>query len=143
MHLLASVQVTGLQGRTLREAWSRGPEAYHGITVSGFPNLFLMLGPNTGTGHTSTLLYIEPEVAHAIACMQAVRAGGHRWIDVRPEVLREHNQRLQARLEGSVWSHCRSWYRMDSGRIVALFPGFTREYVRAVRRPDFGAYAFG
>ena len=143
VHLLASVQVTGLQGRTLREAWSRGPEAYHGITVSGFPNLFLMLGPNTGTGHTSTLLYIEPEVAHAIACMQAVRAGGHRWIDVRPEVLREHNQRLQARLEGSVWSHCRSWYRMDSGRIVALFPGFTREYVRAVRRPDFGAYAFG
>ena len=143
-HLMASVQVTGLHGRTLRDAWPEGPEAYHGITVSGFPNLFLMLGPNTATGHTSTLLYIEPEVAHAIACMQAVREGGHRWIDVRAEVQRAHNERLQARLAGSVWSQCRSWYRTDgTGRIVALFPGFTREYVRAVRKPDLADYAFG
>ena len=142
-HLMASVLVTGTKGRTLRDAWPEGPEAFHGITVSGFPNLFLMLGPNTATGHTSTLLYIEPEVAHAIACMRAVLAGGHRWIDVRPEVLRAHNDRMQTRLAGSVWAHCRSWYRMDNGRIVALFPGFTREYVQAVRKPDLGDYAFG
>ena len=143
VQLLSSLQVSGLEGRTLRDAWQHGPEAFHGITVAGFPNLFLMLGPNTGTGHTSTLLYIEPEADHAIACMQAVRAGGHRWIDVRAEVFREHNRRLQGRLEGSVWSHCRSWYRMDTGRIVALFPGFTREYVQATRQPDFADYRFG
>ena len=76
--------------------------------------------------------------------MQAVREGGHRWIDVRAEVQRAHNERLQARLVGSVWSQCRSWYRTDgTGRIVALFPGFTREYVRAVRKPDLADYAFG
>jgi len=144
VELLSSVAVTGVAGRTLREAWQHGPEAYHGITVAGFPNLFLMLGPNTGTGHTSTLLYIEPEVDHAIACMKAVRERGHRWIDVRGDVFRQHNHRLQSRLEGSVWSHCRSWYRMDGGRIVALFPGYTREYVQAVRQPDFAAdYRFG
>jgi len=66
-----------------------------------------------------------------------------RWIDVRPEVLRAHNERVQARLAGSVWTHCRSWYRMDSGKIVALWPGFTREYTAALRRPDFADYSFG
>ncbi|MBP6903155.1 MAG: alpha/beta hydrolase fold domain-containing protein [Burkholderiaceae bacterium] len=133
VQLLSSVTVRGLGGRTLREAWAQGPEAYHGISVAGFPNLFLMLGPNTATGHTSTLLYIEPEVQHALAAMRAVRRGGHRWAEVRVEVFEAHNRALQQRLGGSVWSQCRSWYRNDAGRVTALFPGFTREYVRAVR----------
>jgi cation diffusion facilitator CzcD-associated flavoprotein CzcO/acetyl esterase/lipase len=135
VRLLSSVEVTGLGGRTLREAWAQGPEAYHGVTVSDFPNMFLMLGPNTGTGHTSTLLFIEPEVQHAIACMQRVKKEGKRWIEVRADVMATHNQQLQQRLAGSVWTHCRSWYRMEGGRVVALFPGFTAEYVRAVRQP--------
>ena len=143
VHLLSSITITGLGGRTLREAWANGPEAFHGITVAGFPNLFLSLGPNTATGHTSTLLYIEPETQHSIACMQAVLQGGKRWIEVRPEVFRAHNQRLQERLSGSVWSLCRSWYRTQEGRIVALFPGFTAEYVKAVRRPDLNDYRLG
>jgi cation diffusion facilitator CzcD-associated flavoprotein CzcO len=143
VHLLSSLRVTGAGGRTLAQAWADGPEAYHGITVSGFPNMFLMLGPNTATGHTSTLLYIEPEVQHAIACMQAVRSGGHRSIDVRPEVLGAYNRGLQQRLGGSVWSQCRSWYRMDNGRVIAIFPGFTREYVKAVKQVDLSDYTFG
>lgn len=139
-HLLSSISVTGLGGQRLAQAWAGGAHAYHGITVSGFPNMFLMLGPNTGTGHTSTMLYIEPETRHAIACMQAVRARGLRWIDVRAEVMDAHNQRLQKRLDGSVWSHCRSWYRNDNGRITALFPGFTAEYVQAVARVNLDDY---
>jgi cation diffusion facilitator CzcD-associated flavoprotein CzcO/acetyl esterase/lipase len=140
---LSSVSVTGLQGRTLREAWAQGAEAYHGITVAGFPNLFLMLGPNTGTGHTSTLLFIEPEVQHAIACMRRVKQQNKRWIDVRADVMAAHNQQLQQRLAGSVWTQCRSWYRMEGGRVVALFPGFTAEYVRAVRQPAAKDYTLG
>ena len=93
-----------------------------------------MLGPNTGTGHTSTLLYIEAQARYALQAMAALRAGGHRWADLRPEVQREHNAALQARLQGSVWTHCRSWYRHDNGRITALFPGFTREYVKGLAR---------
>ena len=143
VRLLSSVEVTGLGGRTLREAWAQGPEAYHGVTVAGFPNMFLMLGPNTGTGHTSTLLFIEPEVQHAIACMQRVKKQGSRWIDVRADVMATHNQQLQRRLAGSVWTHCRSWYRMEGGRVVALFPGFTAEYVRAVRQPAAQDYTLG
>ena len=143
VHLLSSVAVTGLGGQTMAQVWQDGPHAYHGITVSGFPNLFLLLGPNTGTGHTSTLLYIEPEVQHSIACMQAVRSQGKHWIDVRPEVMASHNAALQQRLDGSVWTQCRSWYRAPNGRVVALWPGFTREYVKAVRQVDFSAYRLG
>ena len=141
-HLLSSITVTGRGGQTLAQAWQAGPEAYQGVSVAGFPNLFLMLGPNTATGHTSTLLYIEPEVQHALACMQAVRDGGHRSIEVSADAMAIYNRELQARLSGSVWSQCRSWYRMDDGRIVAIFPGFTAEYVKAVREPDFSRYRF-
>jgi cation diffusion facilitator CzcD-associated flavoprotein CzcO len=141
---LASLTVTGADGRTLQQAWAAGAEAYRGVTVAGFPNLFLLLGPNTGTGHTSTLLYIEPQVQHALACMQAVQRNGRRWIEVRPEVMAEHNRQLQARLQGSVWSQCRSWYRRDDGRITALWPGYTGEYVRGLQQPPSAAeFSFG
>ena len=142
VHLLQSLQVRGRAGRTLSEAWRDGPEALHGISVAGFPNLFLMLGPNTATGHTSTLLYIEPAVQHAIACMHAVTGGGHRAIEARAEVQQAHNRGLQERLGGSVWAQCRSWYRMDGGKVIAIFPGYTKEYVRAVRVPRFADYCF-
>lgn len=142
-HLLSSLDVVGPDGHTLEQAWRDGPQAYRGLTVAGFPNLFLMLGPNTGTGHTSTLLYIEPGARYVADCMQRVRERGHRWIGVRPEVMAAHNQALQSRLAGSVWTTCRSWYRTDNGRIVALWPGFTREYVRGIARPDFADFEFG
>ena len=140
VHLLQSIRIQGRGGRTLADAWQNGPEAYHGISVAGFPNMFLMLGPNTATGHTSTLLFIEPAVQHAIACMRAVEQGGHRDIELRADIQQAHNADLQRRLGGSVWSQCRSWYRMDSGKVIAIFPGFTREYVRSVRRPDLSHY---
>lgn len=140
VHPLSGVRIEGLQGRLLSEAWRDGPQAYLGIAVAGFPNFFLMLGPNTATGHTSTLLYIEPQVKHAIACMQRVRREGRRWIAVKPDVARAHDQAQQQRLAGSVWSQCRSWYRAENGRIVAIWPGYTAEYVKAVRRPEPGAY---
>ena len=142
VHLLQSVEVTGRDGRTLADAWRDGPEAWHGISVAGFPNLFLLLGPNTATGHTSTLLYIEPAVRHAIECMRAVAEGGHRAIEVREETMRAHNADLQQRLSGSVWAQCRSWYRMDNGKVIAIFPGYTAEYHRGLRHLERQAYQF-
>jgi cation diffusion facilitator CzcD-associated flavoprotein CzcO len=140
---LSNVHIEGLGGRRLADAWSDGAQAYLGIAVAGFPNFFLMLGPNTATGHTSTLLYIEPQVRHAIACMQRVRREGRRWIAVRDEVARAHDQAQQQRLATSVWSQCKSWYRAENGRIVAIWPGYTAEYVRTVRQPDEAAYELG
>lgn len=75
--------------------------------------------------------------------MQRVRREGKRWIEVRSEVMTEYNRSLQQRLGGSVWAQCRSWYRMDGGKIVAIFPGFTAEYVKAVQRTDVQAYQLG
>lgn len=143
VHLLQSLAIHGRGGRTLAEAWRPGPEAHHGISVAGFPNMFLLLGPNTATGHTSTLLFIEPAVQHAIACMAEVERGGHRAIEVRAEAQQAHNEALQQRLGGSVWAQCRSWYRMDDGKVIAIFPGFVREYERAVQVPRFGDYRLG
>ena len=109
-----------------------GPQAHLGVMVAGFPNLWLMLGPNTATGHTSTLLFIEPGVRWAVRAMLELRRRGLCWIEVKDEVMRASNAALQARLKRSVWAGCRSWYRAPDGKIFALFPGFTREYVRAV-----------
>jgi hypothetical protein len=75
--------------------------------------------------------------------MQELRRRGARWIGVKPAVMAASNAALQARLGQSVWASCRSWYRTADGRIFALFPGFTRDYVRAVRAQDFADCDFG
>ena len=75
--------------------------------------------------------------------MQRLRQEGRRWIVVKPEVAQAHDAAQQQRLASSVWSQCRSWYRAENGRIVAIWPGFTREYVKAVRQPDPAAYELG
>ncbi len=138
-----SVPILGRGGQALAEVWRGEPQAHLGLNVAGFPNLFLMLGPNTATGHTSTLLYIEPGVQWVLRAMQEVERRGKRWLDVKPEVMLAYNQRLQTRLQGAVWSQCRSWYRADSGRNIAIWPGSTREYQRAVADQNFTDFCFG
>jgi cation diffusion facilitator CzcD-associated flavoprotein CzcO len=137
--------ITGPGGRTLADAWARGPEAHLGLTVAGFPNLWLMLGPNTATGHTSTLLFIEPGVDFILRAMDEQRRRGARWLAVRDEVMQRFNDELATRLQGSVWSSCRSWYRRaEDGRITALWPGFTDEYVKRVLAQSFDRdFVFG
>lgn len=142
-HSLAHLEIRGAAGQRLADAWRDGPQAHLGLTVAGFPNLWLMLGPNTATGHTSTLLFIEPGVQWVIKAMGEQRRRGARWIGIKPAVMAASNERLRERLAGSVWAGCRSWYRAADGRIFALWPGFTREYVRAVRGQDFAQFDFG
>lgn len=112
--------------------------------MAGFPNLFLMLGPNTATGHTSTLLYIEPTVRHALRCLRAARAAGpSASIEVAAEAQHDLNTRLQQRLQGSVWAGCSSWYRDAQGKVIAIWPGSTREFVRALDAHGPGGYRLG
>ncbi len=138
-----SVPIRGRGGRWLAEAWRDGPQAHLGLSVAGFPNLFMMLGPNTATGHTSTLLYIEPGVRWVLRAMQEVERRGQRWLDLKPAVMQAFNDGLQGRLQGSVWSQCRSWYRADNGRNIAIWPGSTREYRRAVAAQNYAEFCFG
>jgi cation diffusion facilitator CzcD-associated flavoprotein CzcO len=136
-HSLA-VPISGRGGATLQAAWAEGPRAHLGTTVAGFPNLFLMLGPNTATGHTSTLLFIEPQVRFVLRALEAMeRRGTRAWLDVRGDVMQAFDSEIQRRLEGSVWMQCSNWYRAASGRNVAIWPGYTLEYRRRLAAVDF------
>lgn len=137
-----AVPITGRHGVALQALWRDGAFAHFGTTVAGFPNLFLMLGPNTATGHTSTLLFIEPQVQFVMRALHELRQ--HRWLDVKAEVLEGFNTELQRRLAGSVWMQCSNWYRAASGRNVAIWPGYTREYRTRLAAVDFGReFSFG
>jgi len=126
----APFPVTGRGGRTLDDAWKDGATAYKGMTVAGFPNWFMLMGPNTGPGHTSVLVYTEAQIHHAVQAIRRIQREGLRFVDVRPEVQRRYNERLQARMPHMVWSSgCNSWYLSPDGGNHALYPGFAAEYV--------------
>ena len=141
-HSLA-LPVRGRGGITLQDTWREGPRAHFGTSVPGFPNLFLMLGPNTATGHTSTLLFIEPQVRFVLRALAELERRSQRWLDVRAETLERFDAELQGRLAGSVWMQCRSWYRAASGRNVAIWPGYTPEFRRRMATIDLEGFEFG
>lgn len=139
---LGKVRVTGRGGRDLAATWARGAEAYLGTTISGFPNLFTLVGPNTGLGHNSILYMIEAQVRYVMEYVRAMRAGGVAFYDVLPEAQRAYNDEIQRRLARTVWSSgCRSWYLDANGRNTAIWPGFTFTFRLATRRFDASKYA--
>lgn len=131
----APFPVIGRGGKTLDDAWARGAVAYKGVTVAGFPNWFILMGPNTGPGHTSVLVYTEAQIAYALQAIHKLRRDGLRYVDVRQEVQDRYNDGLQRRMKRMVWSSgCNSWYLSKDGENHALYPGFAAEYVLRVRR---------
>ena len=130
----APFKVTGRGGRTLDDAWREGAVAYKGMTVSGFPNWFILMGPNTGPGHTSVLVYTEAQISYTV---QAIRRLIHEdllYVDVKQEVQDRFNEGLQRRMKHMVWSSgCNSWYLSDDGSNHALYPGFAAEYIVRAR----------
>ncbi|HEY7983492.1 MAG TPA: NAD(P)/FAD-dependent oxidoreductase [Ktedonobacterales bacterium] len=133
--------VRGRDGRTLAEVWRRGPEAYLGTTVAGFPNLFLQIGPNTGLGHNSMIYMIESQLSYILGALRLMERRGLGAVEVRPSVLASYNRALQRRLAGTVWnSGCQSWYLHASGRNSSIWPGQTWEYRRRTRHFDPAAY---
>jgi cation diffusion facilitator CzcD-associated flavoprotein CzcO len=122
------MEITGSGGRTLREAWAEGPRAHLGICVSGFPNMFLMYGPNTNTSGGSIIFYEEAQAAYVRQALERLRDRGAATIEVRAEVQDASDRALQARFRGTAWTRCDSWYRDEHGRIVANWPGYMREY---------------
>lgn len=125
----ASFPVTGLDGRTIEEAWRHGAVAYKGVTVSGFPNWFTLMGPNTGPGHTSVLVYTEQQIRYALQAIDFIRREDLAYVDVRPDVMAAYNAGLQRRMRYMSWSSgCASWYLDADGVNRALYPGFATEY---------------
>jgi cation diffusion facilitator CzcD-associated flavoprotein CzcO len=133
---IAEINVAGRDGVKLQDAWRGGIEAYHGITVAGFPNFFLLLGPNTGLGHNSVVFMIESQVEHVMSCLRLLARRGADTIEVKPAALRRFNDGVQRRLSRAVWSQggCKSWYLDADGVNRALWPGFSFEYWARTRR---------
>jgi cation diffusion facilitator CzcD-associated flavoprotein CzcO len=137
------LRVTGLQGRNLIEEWkSAGAEAYLGTTVSGFPNLAFILGPNTGLGHNSVVHMMESQVHYLMQYLDFLRnRGGGSYLDVKPEVQQAYNQKIQKKFAGTVWvSGCKSWYTNAAGKNTTLFPRLTVAFRRLTRKFDPTAY---
>ncbi|MFQ5472146.1 MAG: flavin-containing monooxygenase, partial [Dehalococcoidia bacterium] len=133
----APFPVTGRDGKTLDEVWAGGAVAYKGMTVSGFPNWFILMGPNTGPGHTSVLVYTEAQIGYALQAIEKIIQEDLRYVDVKQEVQDRYNARIQGRMKHMVWSSgCNSWYLSGDGSNHALFPGFASEYVLRARRFD-------
>ncbi len=136
---LAPMHITGLGGRELNAAWKEGAEAYLGISVSGFPNLFILYGPNTNLGHNSIIYMLESQFAYVLGCIQHLQ--GLRYLDLKPQVQAQFNQQLHKDNEHSIWQQgCTSWYKTASGKNTNNWPGFTFTYRQQTRRPELSNY---
>ena len=141
LDFLAPMSVTGLGGRRLQAEWRDGAQAYLGITVSGFPNFFMLYGPNTNLGGNSIIYMLEGQIGYVLGALQALEAERLAWLDVRPEVQRAFNFWVESASRSSVWqSGCHSWYTTATGRNTNNWPDQTFRYRRRVRQFDLAGY---
>ncbi|QTD46277.1 flavin-containing monooxygenase [Ottowia testudinis] len=139
---LAPMHIVGRAGRVLHDAWADGAQAYLGLTVPGFPNLFMLYGPNTNLGHNSIVYMLESQIAHVMRCLHALRETGASTLEVRTEPYQRYNRRIRQRLGSSAWQGCQSWYLDAQGRNTVNWPGFTLSYRALLRTVSLRAYRF-
>jgi cation diffusion facilitator CzcD-associated flavoprotein CzcO len=140
---LQPMRVTGLEGRDLHEAWRNGAEAYRGVVVAGYPNFFLLYGPNTNLGSNSIIYMLEAQIGYVDRALSALSRRRLRWLDVRAEVQSEFNRWVEALSSRTVWeTGCHSWYT-TAGRNTNNWPTFPFRYRRQLRRFDLRDYVVG
>jgi len=138
---LSPIEITGLGGVSLNAAWAKGAEAYLGVVTAGFPNFFMLYGPNTNLGHNSIIFMIEAQVNYALQLVNRLWAERLRWIAVKPEAQAAYNATLQAELGRTVWAAgCKSWYKTADGRVTNNWSGFTRTYAQRTAAPEPAAF---
>ena len=137
--------VRGREGAVLQDVWRGSPRAYLGTSIPGFPNFFMLLGPNTGLGHSSMIYMIESQVDHVVGAVEAMQRASAPTVEVRPEVHAAYNQEVDARMRGTVWEvgGCKSFYIDRTGRNATLWPDWTWRFRHRARRPPAGAYQLG
>ena len=135
--------IKGADGRTLGAHWAEfGMQAYKGTTVAGFPNMFSIVGPNTGLGHTSMVYMIESQLNYVMDALAVMERFDLATVEVRPSVQDEYNSELQKRMAKTIWmtGGCASWYLDDHGRNTTLWPDFTFKFRSITREFDLAAY---
>lgn len=140
---LAPIRIAGLGGAELSEVWRDGAYAYLGMAVPRFPNMFVMYGPNTNLGAGSVIYMLESQARYIRQAVQRVAGRSGAYLDVRTDVTDRFDRAVQQRLERSVWTGCRNWYRTPSGRVTANWPGLVSEYRWRTRRLDIEDYRVG
>ena len=138
---LAPLRIQGAGGRELgRDEWAEGARAHLGITVPGFPNLFLVYGPNTNLGGNSIIFMMERQYGYILQLLNRIAATPGSAVDVRRDAADRFDREMQRRLAASVWSGCVSWYRTATGRITTNWPGLVWEYRQRTARVEFADY---
>jgi cation diffusion facilitator CzcD-associated flavoprotein CzcO len=135
--------IRGRDGKLLVDYWAEsGMQAHRGTTVPGFPNLFFLVGPNTGLGHNSMVHQIESQIGYVLDGLQLMKRERVGEIEVRSEAMQQFNDRVQKQLGGTVWDTggCASWYLDDHGRNTTLWPTFTFLFRRLMKRFDRESY---
>ena len=138
----AAKAVFGTDGTCLADQWSESATAYLGTTVHNFPNLFFIVGPNTGLGHSSMVFMIESQVAYIMSALEEMGRSGASTVEVRPEAEAAYNDHVQAQMARTVWSTggCASWYVDAHGRNTSLWPDFTFVFRQRTHRFHLGDY---
>ncbi|MEU7141254.1 NAD(P)/FAD-dependent oxidoreductase [Nocardia sp. NPDC046473] len=135
------IPVVGRDGRVLADEWSGGAYAYKSVAVSGYPNLFLTFGPNSGPGHNSALVYMEAQIDYVVSAVGTILEQDLRVLDVRKDRQDRYNAGMQRRLTSTTWnSGCRSWYLTEDGFNATMYPGFATQYVNQLRTVDLADY---
>lgn len=138
-------RISGRDGRTLAQVWSGSMQAYKGTTVAGYPNLFFLVGPNTGLGHTSIVFMIESQINYVLDALHTMRRHAASTVEVRAEAQAAYNAELDRMTEGTVWvsGGCQSYYIDRNGHNSTLWPTYTWPFRQRTREFDEAAYALG
>lgn len=138
---LAKVDIRGVGGHSLADAWEGGAEALRGICVPEFPNMFLLYGPNTNLGHNSIIYMVEAQVRYITQCIDKMLANNITALEADAAASQRYNAELQAALGDTVWGgECGSWYKNADGKIINNWPHSAFRYRQTMRHPDFTEY---
>ncbi|MAA77593.1 MAG: 4-hydroxyacetophenone monooxygenase [Rhodobiaceae bacterium] len=140
-NILSSMEVKGIGGTTLSESWRENIRSHKTVAVSGFPNFFMLLGPNSALGHNSVILMIEAQVSYIVKCLKKMRKNGWTSLDPKPTSQEKFNSFIQGQLKGTVWQgSCSSWYKDSDGQNFTIWPMSATRYMLNMRKPDFSEY---
>ena len=135
--------IKGKNGVRINDVWSDTPQAYLGTVVAGFPNLFLLMGPNTGLGHNSMIYMIESQVSYMLEVLKRMRTSAYKSMEVKPEVQDKFVSEVYKQFRHTVWNTgCRSWYLTPSGKNATLWTDFTFKFRKRILKIDWNEYNF-
>src|SRR5262249_11661463 len=140
---LGQIGVVGDDGMSLREAWRDGAHAYLGITVPGFPNFFMLYGPNTNVGSNSVIFILEAQAHYIVRALKYMRRKHKSYVALRPSAMADFTAKIDRWMEGTVWTtRCSNYFRAANGRVVTQWPRSARSFWTMTRRFKAADYTF-